>query len=315
MSNRTPAPSLFALREWLTVPEAAKYLSMVVFSEEVTEADVLRLALDKHLKIAVRLFDHIRAYRCEEAPNFDGSVYAFVKRGLHDDSNFGEFVPYDEPMKIIKFNAADLFTDKQPGLGDDEKSWFWSPPQDDMTGETIQLVDKKEFLQPGIYDLPMVGAERYIVERSYNTLIEHPHPQGESRDGILLLDPSKNADNAYPSGLYLCLAYAKSAKDHVPAPELPDTELVVRTAALREFQERVSESISTTSKPMDPRSESAYMNIIRVLYEYIADKAPTFENKSQLIDFLASEYAELHGISKRNLEAKLPKERDRKLKP
>ena len=40
------------LKEWLTVPDAAKRLS-VIFGEEVTEADVLRLALDGHLKLSI----------------------------------------------------------------------------------------------------------------------------------------------------------------------------------------------------------------------------------------------------------------------
>ncbi len=45
---------LFKIKEWLTVPEAAKHLA-IVFGEEVTEADVFRLALDEKLKISVYL--------------------------------------------------------------------------------------------------------------------------------------------------------------------------------------------------------------------------------------------------------------------
>ena len=43
---------LLKLREWLTVPEAAGHLS-ILFGEDVTEADVLRLALDGHLTLSV----------------------------------------------------------------------------------------------------------------------------------------------------------------------------------------------------------------------------------------------------------------------
>lgn len=38
--------------KWLTVPEAAQHLP-IVFGEEVKEADVLRFALDGHLKLSV----------------------------------------------------------------------------------------------------------------------------------------------------------------------------------------------------------------------------------------------------------------------
>ncbi|MHB9100341.1 MAG: hypothetical protein ACYC2E_02320 [Sulfuricella sp.] len=40
------------LKKWLTIVDAARYLS-IAFDEDVSEADVLRLALDGHLKLSV----------------------------------------------------------------------------------------------------------------------------------------------------------------------------------------------------------------------------------------------------------------------
>jgi hypothetical protein len=40
---------LLSLKKWLTVPEAARHLSNI-FEEEVSESDVLRIALEGHLK-------------------------------------------------------------------------------------------------------------------------------------------------------------------------------------------------------------------------------------------------------------------------
>ena len=53
---------LFKLRKWLTVPEAAHHLA-IVFGEEVNESDVLRLALDGHLKLSGKFVNHATA-RC-----------------------------------------------------------------------------------------------------------------------------------------------------------------------------------------------------------------------------------------------------------
>lgn len=53
---------LFKLKEWLTVPAAAKHLAAIV-EEEVTEADVLRLALDGQLKLSVNFVNHTKAKR------------------------------------------------------------------------------------------------------------------------------------------------------------------------------------------------------------------------------------------------------------
>lgn len=43
---------LFNLKEWLTIPDAARHLS-TIFDESLTEADILRLGLDGHLKLSV----------------------------------------------------------------------------------------------------------------------------------------------------------------------------------------------------------------------------------------------------------------------
>ena len=43
---------LFNLKEWVSLPEAAKHLA-TVFGEEVTEADVLYFGLQKKLTLSV----------------------------------------------------------------------------------------------------------------------------------------------------------------------------------------------------------------------------------------------------------------------
>ena len=45
---------LIKLKEWVTIEQAAKHLSGI-FEECVTDADVLQLALDGHLKISVNI--------------------------------------------------------------------------------------------------------------------------------------------------------------------------------------------------------------------------------------------------------------------
>lgn len=48
---------LFNLKEWLTLEDAAHHLS-IMFGEEVTVADVLRLAIDKRLTLSVDFVNH-----------------------------------------------------------------------------------------------------------------------------------------------------------------------------------------------------------------------------------------------------------------
>jgi hypothetical protein len=51
---------LLKLKEWLTVPDAARHLS-ILFGEDLSEADVLRLGLDGHLTLSVDFVNHAQA--------------------------------------------------------------------------------------------------------------------------------------------------------------------------------------------------------------------------------------------------------------
>ena len=55
-------PKLFNLREWLTVEETVRRFSTAL-NEEVSEADVLRLALDEELRLSVNFVNATKARR------------------------------------------------------------------------------------------------------------------------------------------------------------------------------------------------------------------------------------------------------------
>ena len=60
-----PKSMLFKLKEWLTLKDTAQYLS-VLFKEDVSEADVLRLGLDGCLKLSVN-FVNLSFAKCGKA--------------------------------------------------------------------------------------------------------------------------------------------------------------------------------------------------------------------------------------------------------
>ena len=53
---------LLKFKEWLTIDEAANYLKIGI-GETVTNADILRLSLDGHLKLSVNFVNHAQARR------------------------------------------------------------------------------------------------------------------------------------------------------------------------------------------------------------------------------------------------------------
>ena len=89
MSNKQTSikSKLFKLKKWLTIPETAKHLS-IMFGEEVQEADVLRLGLDRHLKLSVNFVNHVEricpGYNLPEelAKNVRGAIFDRQKSEL-----------------------------------------------------------------------------------------------------------------------------------------------------------------------------------------------------------------------------------------
>jgi hypothetical protein len=83
---------LFKLKEWLSVAETARYLS-ILFGEDVAEADVLRLALDGHLKLSVYLTNGAYASSC--VPKTHGEIEWDVppsERGRYWHDDRGRFL-------------------------------------------------------------------------------------------------------------------------------------------------------------------------------------------------------------------------------
>jgi hypothetical protein len=84
---------LFNLKEWLTIPEVARRLS-TVFREEVSEADVLRLALGNKLKLSVKFVNYTTAIPVKEkdggflCPKTIDQKYAIAINGIYDFSDF-----------------------------------------------------------------------------------------------------------------------------------------------------------------------------------------------------------------------------------
>ena len=106
----------------------------------------------------------------------------------------------------------------------------------------LQLAQPTEIVEiDGIWDLPLVGAERLDVMHRYQILTGGPSYMMSSGDGLFV---------NRPDGTW-CLLYedVEFEGERLPAELLPDDAvLVVRTAVLDDLKARVSQS-STDSPP------------------------------------------------------------------
>jgi len=218
---------LFKLKAWLSVADAAHYLT-IAFCEEVTEADVLRFALDGHLQLSVNFVRNARARL--------GCIR------LKNEISKNEF----------------------------EIGFYFGSNSTDNKHLFFLYSDKQIITINGIWDLPMIGGERLDVEHAYQTLTGGPHVKHGMMDKCFIGDLQGHMYSlqAFDNNKYqLGVAASVDDSDYYPAIKLPqDSVLVVRTAALRDFERKLIETPKQDSeKPLTTTERNTLLTIICVM--------------------------------------------------
>jgi hypothetical protein len=160
---------LFKLKKWLTVAESATYLSLA-FSETVTESDIYRLVLDRHLKLSVNLVNHGYARTGRSVGIDDVDFYMSDNLVL---ASINETVD-----RIIKIRGEDPFHKIISSAAIGENQYFKYDVKNDFTRVG------------GIWDLVMVGNNSLNIEHMFQVLTGGPEITLTCLDGIFLSQPS-----------------------------------------------------------------------------------------------------------------------------
>jgi hypothetical protein len=218
MANGPSTPGRLMNRKWLTVPEAAQYLTLV-FGEDVTEADVLRRGLDGQLKLSVRFVNFAQAKRYVE-PDYTEE--------------------YEEHLQIAAARAAGL-----PDLVFERRA---PTPLEEECARVVVLREE-------VYDLPLVGGEKLDVKQEYQRQTGGPAVTLTAFDGTFVVSEDGIRFQLYKEDLTTSNTHIKpgelpyyleanvkpyrSAKNPASYDRLlrlpSDSVLVVRTSALDEF--------------------------------------------------------------------------------
>jgi hypothetical protein len=299
---------LFKLREWLTIPDTAKHLSNI-FEEEITEADVLRLALEGKLRLSVYFVNHTKAR--------PGKTVRYTRADLETDVAAGKF---SEDLKWSTFPPEIVAT--LPGIPEEMKgkpmTYLRSLPIGD--DRFLTLSDEVTTIE-GVWDLPMIGAEQLDVEHHYQNLTGGPAVTLSNIEGAFVEDSDGRIwqlqedydNNEYQSGSRAQLDDIKRyiaeknisdeeaekllsqhkenrkqflerrkvrpvLEHYYPAGGLPmdDSVLVIRTSALREFEELVSDSTKDRTAEANGRRKQQHEIILAVIaaLQYDAHQIP-----------------------------------------
>jgi hypothetical protein len=240
--NTSLSSKLSKLKNWWTLPDAAKYLSGT-YGNEVTEADILRFALDGYLKLSIYLAAKADAKQgC--LVNFDtNELYAEIENGRYPEE--------------LKWGT----------LKDSEEPCLLSVPIDN--DRFLNIEDKVEPIEKGVWDLPMIGHERIVIEEEWFNLTSSPavirqrsERQSDQveppfkglfiegcdgtinqlhirRDKLSNLSRKESVKQTHNVLLWPMLrAVDMRVEDYFPAAVLPyDSRLVIRSEALEEFEQ------------------------------------------------------------------------------
>jgi hypothetical protein len=277
---------LLKLLEWVTVPQAAKKLSAIV-GEEVSEADVLQLALEGRIALSVNFVNHTNARRgkaipLSEATNRPGMPLPYG--GVY----YGIFLP---------------------------------------DGKRVLVLDDDVVSISGVWDLPMIGGESLDVNHRYQKLTDGPEVTLSCLDGVFVqrADDLCQLQEHKENNEYVPKERLKTPWFHrgnfFPAGCLPeDSVFVVRTAELARFQADLSEADDkprTAAAPLAPRSETTYLNIIGAMVELMLSQSDAgrahsiFTSQTAIIDALIAHNPGADGISRTTLEGKFAEARRR----
>lgn len=265
---------LFNLKKWLTLPDTARHLTLL-FGEDVTEADVLRLALDGHIRLSA---------------NFVNSSLAMSGKTVPiAEAKFQDVPSLDGDGMVRLYHGPELFFNEASHIFQYES--------------TVCL--------QGVYDLTMFGAETLDIEYEYQRMTDGPEVTSVYLDGafvegvggqIFQLRRCFN-DNEVGLGSYAKLMelkkdiadkkyepaeaerllnkheddrkkfFGKKEKKgitdgHYPTNLPEDGVLVVRTDALREFEQKLIDKQSESDKPLKSNERNTLLTIIAALCNY-----------------------------------------------
>jgi len=263
---------LFSLKEWVTISDAAKNLSLT-FKEDLTEADILRFCLDEQLKLCIHFSNKFPAkstkvvsIKSEGFPTFDGVNSSIVGDDAlsirADEIHYLEGL-YDVPM--IAGNKLGIEQKYQKIIGVGELEAEYGSVLVERDGQMFSLYSK----------LPQ----------------EHLKPISEDGNGNFSVD-------------YVKREMAKF--DYIPLINFPEnSSLVIKTKSLREFETLINLE-NNLEKPLATTERNSLLIIIAALLKYESIDPAGRETTSEILRMTEDLGAPVSDDTIRNVLKKIP---------
>lgn len=255
-------------KDWLTIEDAAKRLS-VSAGEDISEAEILRLGLDRHLTLSVYFVNPVTAdltdidllrknqFEYEESPDDIAAREALLDRVMDE------------------FQATDQ-------------------PPDDWLQPIFRVVYKDGPQNPhtleGLWDLPMLGQEAFDIKREYQRLTGGIEANQTHIGGRLV----KKHDE--PEVFEIFQWHSEGEYCYPASCLLDDGMFVVRTAVLQEFEARL-----LCSEQSADGKKSSHLLAIAGLLELLTDQSRPRYNQGSAAERIEALHPDWRGSSTSNL--------------
>lgn len=286
---------LFQIKEWLTIPEAAKHLSGVFDGEEITEADIYDLALENRLQLSIYFKSCVLAWPCIPMPEKPNEWEVFSKK--HPEiynwfaldvsksaDQIAESLIYDPDIDSEKVRAL---TKLQKTALAAMQSKHTAHVDDNLV---VIMLDEDVFasdviLLNEIADLFMTSDAvlKELKGLFHSAKFGTPNvPSKYFGDGGIFLSSD--------DGLCVLVEETPLGDLDKPAVRFPnDAVIVVRTAVLREFEKSVNGAPPSTEKPLADNERNNLLKQIGSLSLALAEKSNRYKrgdkpNVSQIAD-------------------------------
>lgn len=261
---------LYQLKKWLTIEDTARHLS-IIFGEPVSEADVLQLGLDGHIKLSVNFVNGAVARRGKVVTLDQAQMYILPRDT--SKATIEDLMP--RYLNTVTF-ADELPEEIKKGLLD-QTLCYAVKGMVIRENEVLELEKEISRIRKleGVYDLPMIGGERLDIEHKYQMLTGGAEVTGTFLDGAFVVSPDGQwcqlqehfDDNPYSNSDEKKKERSKKPLYHpdnyFPAGGLPDDSvLVVRTSELTEFELRISESEDVIEKPLTSSERDSLLKLV-----------------------------------------------------
>lgn len=316
---------LFKLKKFLTVNATADYLS-AVFEEEVTVADVLQLAMERHIVLSVNLINHTEARIGKAIPSEQAKLLILLQypSGMLNAMSNG----YPNPVLEAKDLSEEVKTAAhrvlaELSLNDDQRQTLENLTYQLPEGTTISLgyegqhIPEKNIVieldEPmtvssidGIWDLPLIGGETLDLHNTFfHKLLGGPEIDLVCLGGTWLVSDDDKKWVQLQNKLDKNATQEKSDIEsrYYPAGGLPeDAVVIIRQKEIQRFVDSLSPGELKVEKPLKQREETTYLHIIGGLLKQLTD-SPRI-NQSAVTARLIEEHGTLEGISQSNLDKK-----------